>query len=742
MGMLGNLSGLFSDARARTIILLTGGMLVVAIGVGYFTLERAQRGVETKATVTGVPGGIRSIPGSVDPTAQYAKLQERQNIAQAKLAKRRGTSAIPTIIRTEKLGEGQRVSIGVPEGEGGVGFRTLARSQLGGTQKDLWLQQLQNGKCSQAIIQKIRAQGAGPEVFKEAGCDPKALEQAGFSLAQLRQAGYTAKQLRDAGYNASQLKAAGYNAKQLRDAGFSACELKAAGFTAKELLAAGYSPEELKGAGFSPEEIQQAGGAAIGSSPAAIKAAGCDINMLRKERAAGVSAAAIRKAAGCSASALKKAGFTDTELAQAGFTPAQIQEANADAALPDGVSVASLRAGGCSVAGLRRARIAGATAKQIREVLGCSARQMRDAGYSASELAKAGFTAGQLKDAGFTASQLKNAGFTAAQLKGAGFTSAQMKAAGYSNAELQNAGVITAPEAAARDATLKAKAAGITDTQLQAVLARQAQTMTRQKLDQEIQQRTAAMTGEAGKLVNAWQPSAQVFVQGTLKDTVPGGQKSKRGAGSQAGAKVGPNGQPVPQGPAAIKAGKIMFAVMDTSVNSDEPGPILATVIQGPYKGAKLIGSFTRPDNAKKLVVTFNTMSMKQLPRSIPINAVAINPNTARTALASKVNSHYLLRYGSLLASSFLEGFGGAFAASGTSVQIGGTETAFFRADQASRSAGENAIIALAKVGQRAGTAMAPLFNKPPTIKIYSGVGVGVLFTQDVSVPTAAQLSN
>ena len=115
-----------------------------------------------------------------------------------------------------------------------------------------------------------------------------------------------------------------------------------------------------------------------------------------------------------------------------------------------------------------------------------------------------------------------------------------------------------------------------------------------------------------------------------------------------------------------IKAGDILFAVMDTAVNSDQPGPILATIVSGKLKGSKLIGSFNLPTNSDRMLITFNLISIPGSNKTTSINAYAIDPNTGRTALSTRANHHYLLRYGSLFASTFLQGFGNAFQAAGT----------------------------------------------------------------------------
>ena len=178
-----------------------------------------------------------------------------------------------------------------------------------------------------------------------------------------------------------------------------------------------------------------------------------------------------------------------------------------------------------------------------------------------------------------------------------------------------------------------------------------------------------------------------------------------------------------------------MYAVLDTSVNSDEPGPVLATIVSGRFRNGKLIGSFSLPANSQKLVLNFNRLSLKSAKNTISISAIAIDPDTARTSMASKTNNHYLLRYGSLFASSFLTGFGNAFQSAGTTINIGGTTGTgnISVAQGINRSVLENAVIGLADVGKQWGTVSQQYFNTPPTVEIFSGTGMGILFTQDLN---------
>ncbi|HAU1321683.1 TPA: type IVB secretion system protein DotG/IcmE [Legionella pneumophila] len=1038
-----NLKSLFSNTRTRVIIIFTAALLIIAVVIGFLKIRSATTSSIAAAEVSTVPGGIQSIPGVLDPTAQYAKLQEEQNVTQAEIAEKTGGSAIPTIIRTQALGEG----VGVIGSQSGVGFAALAQEELGGPQRSLWIQQLQDGGCSKSVITKVVNQGAQLTDLKaacscvqlkdsgyglqelEQVCECKELKAAGYNARQLKEAGYTAGRLRNCGFDAcelrnagftaqemkdggfsdgelkgagfsdaeiakasglpdgitaddvrkagcgaaaltklrqagvsasairkisgctaEQLKAAGYTAKELKDAGFSAADLKRVGFSAAELKDAGFTARDLLNAGFTPADLATAGFSAAqikaaqaelppGITPQDVKNAGCDVETLKKEREAGVSAALIRQYAGCSAQALKAAGFTDADLANAGFTPAQISAATpvSDAdikaagcdpeklkkllsagvsakrikelngcsaqALKDagydaqslldagftpqellaagftpkqledaGLNPASIIADGrvadCSVESLKKARAAGVSALTIKQTLGCSAaalkaagytakelkdagftaaelkaagfsaKDLKDAGFTAKELRDAGFSAQELKDAGFSAKDLKDAGFSAAELKAAGFTAAQLKAAGFSAKDLKDAGFSAAELKAAgfdakelkdagfsaaelkaagfsakelKDAGFSAsdlknagfsaselknagysadelKKAGYTSAelrnagfspqesavaglqgpdlqqldssitgipsipgatprattsdaassaeQLQAILQKQNEQLAEQKYQQEIQQRTSDMLTAATQLVQDWkQVETQVYTEGTEETKTSGGESAVPGTST------GANNQPVEQGAsgaqnqAIIKTGDIMFAVLDTSVNSDEPGPILATIVTGKLKGSKLIGSFNLPSNADKMVITFNTMSIPGAEKTISISAYAIDPNTARTALSSRTNHHYLMRYGSLFASSFLQGFGNAFQSANTTITIGGTGGGnnITVANGVGRSTLENAVIGLATVGKAWSQQAQQLFNTPTTVEVYSGTGLGILFTQDVT---------
>ena len=128
-------------------------------------------------------------------------------------------------------------------------------------------------------------------------------------------------------------------------------------------------------------------------------------------------------------------------------------------------------------------------------------------------------------------------------------------------------------------------------------------------------------------------------------------------------------------------------------------------------------------------------MSVPGAAKSTSISAYAIDANTAQTALSSRADHHYLLRYGSLFASSFLEGFGNAFQSANTTVTIGGTAGGDNVTVQngIGRSALQNAVIGMATLGKSWGQAAQQQFSTPTTVEVFAGTPMGILFTQDLT---------
>ncbi|MCD8525207.1 MAG: hypothetical protein LRY67_05645 [Gammaproteobacteria bacterium] len=180
-----------------------------------------------------------------------------------------------------------------------------------------------------------------------------------------------------------------------------------------------------------------------------------------------------------------------------------------------------------------------------------------------------------------------------------------------------------------------------------------------------------------------------------------------------------------------IKAGSVLYGVLETAVDSDYPdSPVMATIVSGQFKGAKLLGAVKTVKDGQRVMLTFNLMTMNDWPTGASVNAYAIDPDSARSALATSVDNHYMLRYGTLFASAFMQGLGQAVEDSGTTVT---SDSGVVTESTSDLNTQEQILVALGQVGKSASAEVAKLQNTPPTVKVKAGVGIGILFMADVS---------
>lgn len=670
---------LFNDLKARTIIIVTLMIIIFGLIIGFFNYKRAVSGPDAISQVEQVPSSLTSIPGQQHQNIEYAKLQKKENVLKVEQALRHGTSAIPTIIETSAISAPDKPATQVPENA-----RALA------------LAAVKQAGCSPESVKSAKAAGASASELRQLGC----------TLEQIQAADYSADDLLKAGFTIDELKRLGYGLTAFRNAGVCSCDLKHAGYTAIELKQAGFTAADLNCACFSDDELVQAGFPAGASMASSIK--GCDADALAKARAQGATPTELKQL-GCNATQLQQLGLSASDLKQAGYSPEALKLAGYTASdlIAAGYTPQQLKNSGYTAQELRNA---GVSAKQLQEA-GYTAAQLRDAGYTAVDLKQAGFTAGELKQVGFSAQQLKDGGFSEQDLQGAGFSPSELAQAGISNL------TTTSPTMPGIETV-----SNTSNDQIATLAAQQQQQFTEQQLKQSQQEVQANMLGQAQQLFGKWTTvSGQVLIPGEIdKET---SNQSAQGINGTSRTDLG-------QGTTMLKAGTIMFAVLDTAVNSDEPGPVMATIVDGQFKGGKLLGTL-QPfgQNADRVMLSFNKLSLPNAPQSIGVNAVAIDPNTARTALSSLTDHHYLLRYGSLFASSFLQGYGQAVMQSGT-IEIDRDATKVRQTKNLTSD--ELAAAGLGQVGQTWGTQLGSIFNRPATIHVYAGTSVGILFRDDI----------
>jgi intracellular multiplication protein IcmE len=213
------------------------------------------------------------------------------------------------------------------------------------------------------------------------------------------------------------------------------------------------------------------------------------------------------------------------------------------------------------------------------------------------------------------------------------------------------------------------------------------------------------------------------------------GQGGVGGGFAGSGPMAGPNGMigAAPSKPVTviIPAAKIEYAQMLIQANSDIPGPVIALLASGPFSGSKLLGQFTKEE--KYLLITFSTLITKK-GTSIPINAVAVDPNTNLTGIATDVDNRYLQRLIIPAAAKFVEGYGSALAQTLSTTSLNATTTVTTEPEPDAKEE-------LGKGLEEAAKTASEIIEEDaddiePLITVAAGAPLGILFMQPVTDQT------
>lgn len=741
-----NIAGLFRETRTRTIILTTLFILLVAVVIGLFTMRGRVKGVEAGAGVTSAPGGIQSLPFNA-PNEEYARLQEKQNKESAQSAEKVGGSAIPTIVRATDDKDVNVVS------DTGLGFQGLSREQS----------------------------DAGTFNAKEFGGGAKNCPIASSSASPLGTPIYD-KNGRLIGYLGADGKVRDFNGKVIGTAGPDGVvrDLNGNIIGQTSRIAAGTPIYDAKNCALVGR---------VGEDGQVRDASGKIPGILGTD---GILRSADGKVLG---QAGNPAYTSDGRLIGFACTDGKVRDENGNIVAtvgPDGV-VRDLngniigRVGAISPG----TPIYGPDGKllgyvgpdgKVRDANGnivgtlSADGKVRDANgkivgsISKVELGKPiygpdgkllGYLGpdGKLRDANGNVigtlgpdGKLRDANGNVIGTLGPDgkLRDANGNIIGYmrgdENVRDANGNVIgtIGPDGKVRDANgnvigyvgsdgkihnldgsiLSGEQGSSSNESNQQVRGR-INIRSDQPVSQQVAQIQQAMASQMNQLVSAWAPPSQQLVKG---DTM-----QQQGAGntlSGTGSASGSQSAAASSGPPFIKAGTVYYGVIETAVNSDEPGPIMATIVSGPYKGGRLLGTLAYQNDA--VMLSFNVLSLKNFPKSIPVNVVAIDQNTARTGISTETDHHYWYRYGAVFASAFIQGYGQAFQTSGSTISSNGLST---QTSTPQLNPTDKFFVALGNVGQQFSTAALTAFNTKPTVYVASGTAVGLLFLADAQLP-------
>ena len=651
---LQNITNLFKNTRTRSIILLTGLILLFGFLYGIMHVSHKKEPLgDTSVQLKDSPANIESVPGGLDksPSADYQRLQAQQNLQQVAIAEKTGTSTIPTLLDTHQFDQQQIAPL--------PGNTLCAPANVAAKSSVIPLLQPSQLKSGTLIYD---LQG---NVIGHLGADGKVRNSDGRMIGQVGPDGLV-RAKDGAVIGSAAVPAMGDSVYDAAGRLMASVARDGTVVDAKARVIGKVGPDGI---------VRNLKGAVIGKT--GTNMAGAD------EKRAAIPGAPIYDKQGKLLGTLGNDG--------------KVRDSQ-------GTVIGKLASDG---------RVRGLNDEVIGR-LGATApgtpvydRQGHLFGTVASD--------GIVRDA---------SGKALGRLTASGIVEdananpvASIKPPTKANAAVSNTSV--QPDSAV---SLLSSSTNNANPELQAILDRQAEQISTQKAEQLQQQMQTSMGTQAGQLFAAWASPNQQYVAGNpVVDNRLANNLLLPGTAKAIG------GQP------AVKAGTIIYAVLLTAVNSDEPGPVLAEIVQGKLKGGRLIGSLS--NQGKKVLLSFNTLNLPKLSQSIAVNTVAIDEGTARTALSSYTNNHYWLRYGTLFASAFIQGYGESFLNVGApyagAVVVNPTNTTL------NLSPRDRLFVGLGQVGLQYSSVLRDVFNTPPTVHVFSGTPMGILFLSDLAaLPT------
>jgi intracellular multiplication protein IcmE len=180
-----------------------------------------------------------------------------------------------------------------------------------------------------------------------------------------------------------------------------------------------------------------------------------------------------------------------------------------------------------------------------------------------------------------------------------------------------------------------------------------------------------------------------------------------------------------------IPSGTIEYGQLLIEANTDAPGPVLAQVLSGPLRGARLIGSFQSTENY--LTLDFNSVIIDGL--DYPAEAIAIDPETTLPGIVTDIDRKYFKRVVLPAAAEFISGLADAISESGrTTITITGDTVAESEND---RSNDQEVASGISEAGDRLSEILDEEADATePMLKIAAGTPIGILFVGPVVEPS------
>lgn len=245
------------------------------------------------------------------------------------------------------------------------------------------------------------------------------------------------------------------------------------------------------------------------------------------------------------------------------------------------------------------------------------------------------------------------------------------------------------------------------------------------------------------ELIAAWSGGPRVSLE------IPGAERGRGGAGSSgfqtaASAPATFTQPPAATTPAAsvatepaaqitngskgtllLPAGRGVYGHAVLTVNSDLGNVVLAQIDSGPFRGARISGTFEM--KSERLVIKFNRLMIGDAD-PIAVSGYAVSPKTAETGVASEVREHLATRIILPAAAAFVEGLGNAMMNSNTTNYSNGSGMSSFTHLDLAQQMGA----AAGTMGQQLGQIIQKQTPQQATVILHQNDGIGILFDEPV----------
>lgn len=201
------------------------------------------------------------------------------------------------------------------------------------------------------------------------------------------------------------------------------------------------------------------------------------------------------------------------------------------------------------------------------------------------------------------------------------------------------------------------------------------------------------------------------------------------------GYKVVKNGQVTSDGDGSDQAlfkvalGSRYYGSPEIMLVSDDKGPAVIRIYEGPLKGAVLAGTYSLNDLSEGINISLDRMSFNG--RKYNIDARVLDLKSGRPVVSDDVDHHYFERYGSLGLAVMASGF--ADTLRGTTQVVGENGNVTVVEEPISKTK-DRFIYALGQVGSAWSQELTKNMSRPITVYKFVDTGVQVLFMDEVEI--------